>query len=116
MAAKHGFSFEDLQAYCRPGVDIERFRDGFDVLFDVNGVVASYTVGFHFDFDDEDPSCEARFLELVKLFQPTAIWGGSTHVVDKVKALGRQATLFPFFEDGGFMVVLKVPVRLSRPK
>lgn len=109
MAAKHDFSFEDLQALC-PDTDIERFRDDFSVMFDINGIVFSHTVGFHFDFDDEDPSREARFLELVELFQPTAIWGGRQHVVDKVNALGHQATLFSYFEDGGFMVVLKVPV------
>lgn len=107
------FRFEDFAKLC-PDVELERFRDHFSSMLDINGAVASYTVGFHFSFDDEDPSCEASFLEMVELFQPVAIWSGNEALLQRVSELGHTSTLFPYFEDGGFMVVLKVPARVPQ--
>lgn len=103
------FEFEDFAKLC-PGVDIERFRDAYAVMLDITGVVLSGIVGFHFDFDEEDPSREAEFLEMVNLFQPVVIWSGTESTLQRIEKLGYESVLFPYFEDGGFMVVLKVPV------
>ena len=102
------FTFDDMAQMC-PGYDIERFRDDFDVMFDMNGVVFSQTIGFHFSFDDEEPARQEQFVEMVKLFQPVALWAGSAELHKQLTDLGYTAKRFPYFQDGGFMVVLKIP-------
>lgn len=101
------FTFDDLAQLC-PGHDIERFRDDFDVLFDY-GPVSSQTVGFHFSLDEEEPQRQANFEEMVKLFRPVALWAGSAKLLGQLESLNRSAIRVPYFEGGGFMVVLKIP-------
>lgn len=108
MSAVTDFSFEDLEALC-PGTDLTPYRDRFDVMFDINGVLLSHTIGFHFDFDEDDASREAEFLALVELFHPVVLWAGSPTVLEKVQSHGYSGLLFPYFQEGGFMVILKIP-------
>lgn len=110
MGAKTDFSFDDFAELC-PTHDIERFRESYDILLDLNGAVHSHTVGFHFSFDDNDPSRLEEFKEMVKLFQPVALWAGSTTLRQQLTDMGYTAKRFPFFEGGGFMVVLKIPAQ-----
>lgn len=101
----------------RPGVDIEKFRDMFSVMLDVNGAIASDTIGFHIsvcdetDTDTDDLLAERKALEIIETFKPPVIWAGRQWVVDRLKKLGHQSILFPWFEDGAFVVVLKIPKR-----
>lgn len=110
MGAKSDFSFDEFAELC-PNHNIEQFRDSYGTLLDLNGAVASHTVGFHFSFNDEDPSRQEEFEKLVKLFQPVAIWAGNTTLHAQLTGLGYTAKRFPFFEGGGFLVVLKIPAR-----
>jgi hypothetical protein len=110
MAARNEFSFDDFAKLC-PSDEIERFRENYGVMFDTNGVVFSHTVGFHFSgFDDDDPADETRFIEMAKLFKPVAIWAGSAELHAKLTEMRYTVQRYPYFEEGGFMVVLKIPV------
>jgi hypothetical protein len=111
---RKAFPFEDFAALC-PADDIERFRDDYDVYFDMSGTVYSHTVGFHFSFPDDDPAGQAKFFEMANLFEPVAIWTGNEKVHQQLtERFYYPARRFSFFEDGGFMVVLKVPVARQR--
>jgi len=112
VAGKNEFSFDEFAKLC-PNHRIEHFRDRYGVLFDMNGVVHSHTVGFHFTLNDAVTGEGAKLTEMVKLFQPVAIWAGSEELQQQLSAMGYMAKRFPYFEDGGFMVVLKVPVARS---
>lgn len=97
--------FEEFAQLCHD--DVERFRDQFGTMFDTNGTAFSTTVGFHFSL--EEPEELALTLEMLEIFQPVAVWVGYPEGVAQLQAAGHQALLFPWFEHGGFMVVLKVP-------
>lgn len=102
------FDFADFAALC-PGIDVERFRAGFSVMLDVYGVIPRHTVGFHFSLDPRDPESATRFKELAETFSPVAIWAGTDAMRQHLAQLGYQATVQPYYEGGGFMVVLKLP-------
>jgi hypothetical protein len=104
MASKYDLSFEDFAALC-PDVDMS--------MFDMNGVVLSQTIGFNFSVNEDDPDGDADWMEMAELFSPIAILAGTTEMQDRIKVCGHTAFLMPYFEGGGFMVVLKVPVELK---
>lgn len=101
----------------RPNVDIEKFRDMFSIMLDCNGAVASETVGFNLavcldsETDLASIADEKLALEVISVFQPAVIWAGSYAVAARLSKLGHASILHPFFQDGAFAVVLKVPVQ-----
>lgn len=103
------FTFENLQALC-PEHDLEKFKDNFSVMLDMNGAITSHTVGFHVDVAEDEPEQVALFQELLDIFSPPVIWAGSAEVQSRILDLGRQSTIVPYFQSGGFIVVLKIPV------
>lgn len=104
-------TFDDLAKLVKPGLDIERFRPLFWTMLDLNGAIPAYTVGFHISLDDEgDEGPEtAEALDVINTFSPTVLYSGKPAMQARLQAMGRQSYVFPFFEDGGFAVVLKVP-------
>ncbi len=105
-------TFDDLKELCV--ADIEKYRDNFLSLHDLNGTCFSETVGFLFGLDEDDPQEITTALEMLKLFQPVAIWCGKQRLLDVLNKKGFQGTLFSWFEDGCFMVVLKSPLVTSK--
>ena len=103
-------NFDEFAKLCHH--DVEKYRDKFFVMLDLNGTIYSETIGFHFDVDE--PEYQIEFIEMFKLFAPTALWCGNKHSLDIVNKLGYQATIFSFFEGGCFMVVLKTPTTLAK--
>lgn len=108
--------FDQLKECSR--MDIEKYRDAYDSMFDVNGAVTSHTIGFNFSLrspdDAEDeiyPEEQPEYVkEMVKTLQPVQIWVGTQRMKDQMAGMGIETYLFPYFQDGGFMVLLKTPV------
>jgi hypothetical protein len=94
--------------------DISRFRGQYETMFDCNGTIISDTIGFHFSMGNIEKDTNAK--DIFKTFVPFTIWCGRKDMVDKVKKMGFYAELYPFFEDGGFAVVLKTPRSVMRHK
>lgn len=92
--------------------DISRFKDSFGHMLDINGAVPSYTVGFHIALDDEgdpDGTYTAQAKDVIKTFSPAVIYAGTKGLQARLAEMGHSSVLFPWFEDGAFAVVLKVP-------
>jgi hypothetical protein len=107
MAEKSNLSFDEFAALC-PDFDIEVYRDNYGTFLDINGAVMSHTIGFHFTTDEDDHGKDWK--HLAELLSPVAIWAGSKDMLKHINGCGHSATLVPYFEGGGFMVVLKLPI------
>jgi hypothetical protein len=90
-------------------VDISRFEKDYWTMLDLNGAIISETIGFHFSIDDDDDKSMQETKDLIETFNPIVIWCGTEELKEKVDKLGYQSKLFSWFEDGGFIVVLKCP-------
>lgn len=113
MASKRDMSFDEFAALC-PDIDIEEYRDQYMMFLDTHGAVFSNTIGFNFSIDEDDPDGDNDWTRMAELFAPIAIWAGNKEMLDRIKSRGRSATLVPYFEGGGFMVVLKTPVERKK--
>lgn len=87
--------------------DISRFKEQYGTMLDLQGVIVSDTLGFHFNLGNAEQDDNAK--DIFKTFVPITIWCGSQDMVEKINKMGFYAEKSPYFEDGGFAVVLKTP-------
>ena len=97
--------FEEFAQYSHD--DISRFKEQYGTMLDLQGAVVSDTIGFHFSLGNTEQDDNAK--DIFKTFVPITIWCGRQEMVDKVNNMGFNAEKCPYFEDGGFAVVLKTP-------
>lgn len=99
-------NFKEYALLCKK--DVSRFQSMFATMLDLHGPFPKETIGFHFSLDEEDLEESMAMLDMVS---PVVIWAGTAELVLKLSKLGRSSVHFPYFEDGGFAVVLCVPAK-----
>jgi hypothetical protein len=102
--------FKEFAQFSRS--DISRFEDQYSTMLDLHGAIISDTVGFHFGLGEPEEDANAR--DLFDTFKPITIWCGRQEMVEKVRNMGYHAEKFSYFEDGGFVVVLKIPRMMNK--
>ena len=105
--------FKDLQEMIPTHkMDIAlKYEDNFRAMMDFSGLTSSWTMGFHFSLGKENVEDVRKML---KDLAPICVWMGTQEGVERFNGAGFgdfKSTCFPFFGDGGYMVVLKVPIR-----
>lgn len=106
-------SFDEFAALC-PDFAIEEFREYYMTMLDLNGAVLSNTIGFNFSIDEDNPDEDRKWLDMVELFAPITIFAGNKEMLGYIRGKGHSAILMPYFEGGGFMVVLKTPIERKK--
>lgn len=104
--------FEDFVQLTKQREDISRFRDSFFHMLDLNGAVPSYSIGFHFSLSDKDDASgaeTAQAMDVFKTFSPAVLYVGNQGLQQRLQTMGKQSILMPWFEGGGFALVLKAP-------
>lgn len=101
--------FEEFKKHILNGEDISKFESWYGKMLDINGTIPSNTIGFHFSVSSEENISKTK--ELIELFSPITIWCGTQKVLEKIEEMGKTGVLFPWFQEGGFIVVLKTPVK-----
>lgn len=101
-------TFDDIKEMASN--DIERFRNNFFVMLDNTGSIKSYTVGFVFSTSSEEDI--ANFKDLLITFYPMLLYSGNEETKSKLLEMEYDSILWPFFEEEGFMMILKTPLKV----
>ena len=121
---RKGISFDEFKKYSTK--DIEQYRHLFEGrMIDMFGAVPTFTVGFNFSLpckeevdgnhEISEDEREEYVRTMIETFNPIAIWSGTEYMKEQLQKMGYTSSLFPWFEQGGFMVVLKTPYPMYEP-
>lgn len=94
-----------------------KYKDSFFVMYDYARPTPVATVGFNISFDSEDFPDEKDWIEtceLVEFFKPLTAWIGTkeNREIFKKKFPKISVEAYSFFEDGGFVPVLTIPIAM----
>lgn len=93
------------------GMDLKEYEDRFLAFHSFSTLIPLVDVGFSISFSS--PEEVTKTIDMIKLFKPREIFVGNEELRNLLLGVSKNVTVTPYFEEGGFIQVASIPLKVK---